>query len=123
MLHVTKNDICNAGYGENGLKTLKEAAAADRRRYKTEWKQNQSTSEKMQDYNQTCGVCNLDFKNVKHHLNQSPDCKKMYKEEELKELTKKIDEKIKENTKTYNSEYYKTHKKYFFQESIAAASI
>ena len=111
LLHVTKNEHCNAGYGENGLKMLKEAAAADRRRYKTEWKQNQSSSEKMQDDNQTCGICNLDFKNIKHHLNQSPDCKKRYKEEELHALIKKIDKKIKESKLAYNDEYYKSHKK------------
>lgn len=104
--HVTKDKDCKAGYGIEGMNKLKKQAELERKKSKNEWKRNQAKSKKSHDIDQKCDICLQEFKNLKHHLNQTPECRNKYKAENLKAM----DEKSKQKRKSYLAQYYKCHK-------------
>ena len=101
--HIGLNRKCKAGYGEEELKKMRDAAKAEREKYLHEWKKQKSISAKQR---QKCEVCERTFLSLKQHLNKYPDCQNNYSNMQLSSIDKESEERLKKNKKTYNAEYY-----------------
>ena len=109
LAHLRFQKVCRDGYGEEGLKRLKEEQSLKRKKDKAKWKHEKELQQKGSEENlqlTKCKVCEQSFKTMNGHFRFNPDCKSHYSDAELSNHDMNPDP----NRKDYFSKYHKENR-------------